>query len=194
MKTILLSDDINLLTHWEKALTGDCLIVEGLEDLLLLEAKTIILNYSACENRSIEILKTLSSNKNKVLVLHRTPSLKVAKQLLNAGAVGYGNALMRDHFIVSAKQTIEDGMVWLYPSLTSELILELPQTKDTSESLLDGLTSREVEVANLLKNGDTYKQIAEVLEITPRTIKAHASHIYVKLNVKDRLGLALLLK
>lgn len=194
METILFSDDVNLLTHWQTSLQNKCELIEELEDLLLLRSRTIVLNYSACENRVLEVLKTLYKHKNKVLVLHRIPSLKVAKELLNAGAVGYGNALMRDHFIVSAVQTIDDGMVWLYPSFTSELIMELPESAKEMDNLLDGLTTREIEVAKLLKDGDTYKQIAEHLEITPRTVKAHASHIYKKLHVKDRLGLALLLK
>jgi DNA-binding NarL/FixJ family response regulator len=194
MKPVFFSDDINLLCYWQKSFDAECEIVEDLEYLLQLQSRTIVLNYSACENRSVEVVQLLSQNQNKVLVLHRTPSLKIAKQLLNAGALGYGNALMRDHFIVSALQTIEDGMVWLYPSLTSELILELPVVNKKENSLLKDLTSREQEVAQHLKDGEIYKKIAEKLNITPRTVKAHASNIYAKLNVKDRLGLALLLK
>ena len=194
MKTILFSDDINLLSYWQKALQNQCDIVEDIKELLELDSKLIILNYSAFEGKALEVIEKLAQKNNKILVLHRVPSLRVAKQLLNAGAVGYGNALMQEHFIVSALSTIKEGMVWLYPSLTSELILELPQTENKSDDLLEGLTTREVEVAKLLKEGETYKQIAESLSITPRTVKAHASHLYKKLNVKDRLGLALLLK
>jgi DNA-binding NarL/FixJ family response regulator len=75
------------------------------------------------------------------------------------------------------------------------MIAGLP-TNEASDNTykLDVLSEREKEVALLLKDGSTYKDIASQLNITPRTIKAHASHIYKKLAVKDRLSLALLLK
>ncbi len=109
--------------------------------------------------------------------------------------MGYGNALMRDHFIVAALNAIRDNMVWLYPELTSELIMDIPTTKESvDEEQLLKLTSREREVALLLKEAYPYKEIALKLDITPRTVKAHAQNAYAKLNVKDRLALALLLK
>jgi two-component system nitrate/nitrite response regulator NarL len=129
---------------------------------------------------------------NKVLVLHRTPDIKTAKIILKDGAHGYGNAMMRGHFILSAIDTMKEDMIWLYPEFTSLLIEEIPSRNN--EVNLDMLTKREKEVALLLKDASTYKVISEKLKITPRTVKAHANHIYEKLKVKDRLGLALLLK
>jgi DNA-binding NarL/FixJ family response regulator len=86
-------------------------------------------------------------------------------------------------------------MIWLSPALTSQLILELPQSEEkNNEAMLQKLTSREKEVALLLKEGLTYNEIAQRLDISARTVKAHAQAIYKKLEVSDRLGLALLLK
>ena len=111
------------------------------------------------------------------------------------GAKGYGNALMREHFLISAIETLKDGMVWLYPEFTTMLIEEIPTSDNNTENpILDTLTQREKEVALLLKDGKQYKNIAQELDITPRTVKAHAQSIYSKLNIKDKLGLALLLK
>jgi len=86
-------------------------------------------------------------------------------------------------------------MVWLYPEFTSQLIMEIPTTKSTdNETLFEVLSEREKDVAILLKDGHSYKDIAQKLDITPRTVKAHAQQTYAKLHVKDRLSLALLLK
>ena len=194
MKPVLHSDDLNLLSHWEESLSGECVVFDDLEELLKLKQARIVLNYSACNNQCEDILTRLLANKNSVLVLHRVPTLTTAKQLLKLGAKGYGNAMMRGHFIVSALNTIQDEMVWLYPEFTSELIAELPSTNSNNEQHLQKLTEREREVALLLKDGQSYKVVAETLAITPRTVKAHAGQIYMKLNTKDRLGLALLLK
>ena len=195
MKVLIHSDDMSLLSHWEKSLDSKCDIIDDLGELLSFTSSLVIVNFSACLPNCDDVLKTLISNDNKVLVLHRTPELVVAKKLLKIGAMGYGNALMRDHFIVAALNAIEDNMVWLYPELTSQLIMGIPTTKDSAdEEQLSKLTPREKEVALLLKDAYPYKEIALKLDITPRTVKAHAQSIYSKLNVKDRLALALLLK
>jgi len=194
MDVILLSDDLALIAHWQRAIRKVSMLVESADELQKVEASLIIMNVSSCAPKCFELIKTLKARDNKVLVLDRTPTLSIAKEFLKYGADGYGNAMMKEHFLQSALYTIEDGMVWLHPEITSAMITELPDSKAQNSHLLDELTSREKEVANLLKNGDTYKKVAEVLNIKPRTVKAHAGHIYSKLNIKDRLALALLLK
>mgnify|MGYP002632701791 CR=1 FL=1 len=194
MQIVLHSDDILLMQHWEKSLHNNCVSVDDLEELYLIKNSLIVINYSACDGKCDSLLRDLGIT-NKVLVLHRTPDINTAKHLLSHGAKGYGNALMRDHFLISAVETIKDGMIWLYPEFTSMLILELPEKENKLNfDILNTLSEREKEVALLLKDGLTYKEIGEKLDITPRTVKAHSAQTYKKLAVKDRLGLALLLK
>ena len=195
MNIILHSDDINLTTHWQKALNDSAMIVDDVSELFKVESSLIIINFTACIPDISTVLNKLNANENRVLILHRVPEFSTAKKLISLGALGYGNALMREHFIVSAVNTIEENMVWLYPEYTSQLIGALPdENSSNNDELLESLTSREKEVALLLKDSFTYKDIAQKLDITPRTVKAHAQHTYKKLSVKDRLGLALLLK
>lgn len=193
MKIVLYSDDINLLDYWHKSLDKTPKIVYDIEELERVFNSIIVINYAVLQATN-GLLKKLVKKDNRLLVLHRVPSLETAKQLLKVGVFGYGNAMMKEHFLRAAIETIQEGMIWLYPTFTSELIKEIPGTNKNSEDILNRLTSREKEVALLLKEGDTYKQIAEQLDITVRTVKAHASSIYEKLNVPDRLALALLLK
>ena len=194
MQIVLHSDDLLLLEHWEKSLDDNCTIIDDLDELQDITDCLIIINYSACNDQCESVLNQLTTL-NKVLVLHRTPDIQTAKFILTHGAKGYGNALMRNHFIVSAVETIKENMIWLYPEFTTMLITDIPQKEDNENRLkLDSLSEREKEVALLLKDGSTYKNVAEQLHITPRTVKAHAQHIYQKLAVKDRLGLALFLK
>lgn len=194
MQIILHSDDFLLLSHWENSIDEKCLVIDDLEELLNVENSLIIINYLTCTSKCEDILKVLTM-KNKVLILDRSPDIDTAKYMLTHGAKGYGNAFMRDHFIVSAIETMRENMIWLYPEFTTMLIMEIPKNgENKSYRVLDKLTQREKEVALLLKDGATYKDIALKLGITPRTIKAHAGSIYIKLAVKDRLGLALLLR
>ena len=61
-----------------------------------------------------------------------------------------------------------------------------------SEDILAALTKRELEVARLVANGSSNKEIARQLGITERTVKAHVGAVFQKLNVRDRLQLALI--
>ena len=197
MQIVLYSDDINLLSYWEGALKKKKYrVVYEYDDVMKLEHSIIVLNVESIEKNLLETVKTLKDKENTLLLLHRTPSIETARLLLQTGAFGYGNALMREHFIVMAVETLAEKMVWLSPDLTSELIVRIPPMLDNNDrdSVLANLTKREKEVALLLKDGLTYNAIAKKLGITSRTVKAHAQSTYKKLNVNDRVGLALLLK
>ena len=195
MEVVLHSDDINLLSYWQDVIAYECKVIDSLEELLFIRSSTIIINYCACAPKCNKLIIELQSRGNNILILHRTPSLEVAKLLLQVGVMGYGNALMKGHFINAAIDTISEGMVWLYPELTSELIKSIDtDTIKNNDALLEKLTDREKEVALLLKDGESYNSIAQTLSITPRTVKAHALNCYAKLGVHDRVGFALLFK
>lgn len=194
MKIVLHSDDIILLEYWENVFGKNCTVVDDLNDLLSFSNCIIVVNRTALTHDFKGVVDKLNAKENKLLVLDRTANLETAKNFLKFGVKGYGNALMKEHFIRSAVETIKDGMVWLYPEYTTLLIEEIAPSIKNNHVELDQLSSREKEVALLIRDGHTYKSIGLELDITPRTVKAHASHIYTKLNVKDRLGLALLIK
>ena len=50
-----------------------------------------------------------------------------------------------------------------------------------------GLTSRECEILELLASGDSIKEIARTLEISPNTVKTHVARVYEKLEVQRRI-------
>lgn len=129
-----------------------------------------------------------------VMILSRHPKFEQARFFLAKGAMGYGNAMMHKAHLYSVYQTIMEGNIWLIPEYIRSLILKLPQAYLTEGDPLEVLSPREKEVALLLAEGDSHKEIADKLDITVRTIKAHATAIYHKLGIKDRLCLALLLR
>jgi len=195
MKVLLYSDDINLLEHWEKAVGNEYEIIYELDDLKKSIGNLIITNFSSLNNKHQEIITHLSNNENMLIVLHRSPNIETAREVLSYGAKAYGNALMKAHFIQAAMRTLKDGLVWLHPEFISELITAVPSSQDNElDTQLKDLTKREKQVALLLKDGHTYKSVSENLNIKPRTVKAHAQSVYKKLHVKDRLSLAILLK
>ena len=60
--------------------------------------------------------------------------------------------------------------------------------------MLEKLTKREYEIATLVGRGESNKRIANRLDITERTVKAHLTEIFRKLQITDRIKLALMMK
>ena len=161
---VLHSDDMLLLDHWQNSLKHSCQVIDTLEMLKMVSNSIVIITVSACERDCKRILEELTHNNNLLLVLDRVPDFARAKQLLDWGVKGYGNALMRDHYLVAAVETLQDNMVWLYPEFTTQLITQMDSgSKDDYEMYLQKVSDREREVALLLKEGDTYKTVAEKL-------------------------------
>jgi LuxR family maltose regulon positive regulatory protein len=59
-------------------------------------------------------------------------------------------------------------------------------TPPASDSLIEQLTPREMEVLQLIAEGNSNREIAEKLVVSVRTVKKHASNIYGKLNASSR--------
>ncbi len=194
-QVVLYSDDITLISYWEKVFI-DAKSYDSIEMLLQSTNSVVVVNYSSLGINIRLVIDELLKQGNTLLVLDRTPSLQTARSLLAQGVLGYGNALMKESFLSHALETITEGYVWLHPELTSALVMQIPPHNSLDEKIqkLEKLSKREVEVAELLCDGYTYKDIAQKLAITPRTVKAHATNIYTKLHLKDRLELALYLK
>ena len=59
--------------------------------------------------------------------------------------------------------------------------------------LLNGLTSREKEICLLVGEGKSNLEIANILHLTEGTVKNYLSHIYSKMDLRDRLALAVIM-
>jgi len=195
MDIILYSDSVTFLQKWEEAIGNGYHIYYDFNELKQVKDSIIIINSTAFDGDLKDGLKEFSKNNNRVLVFEKNPTLRNAKELLKHGAKGYGNIEIKNHFILSAIETIKDGMVWLHSEFTTMLLNDKSaKSEDINVINLDSLTKREHEVVLFLKDGFSYKEIAQKLSITTRTIKAHAQNIYTKLHVKDRFSLSLLFK
>lgn len=194
MKLYLMSDDIVLRGRWMSILsvshptTLSSLSADIESDSIVIISDRLVENIL---DKSIQKLFT-----HRVAVLSATPNFQEAQKFLGLGAMGYGNAMMHESHLHSVYQALEEGKVWLHPDFISMMITQIqmqnhPEKK--SEQILEALSQREKEVALMLGDGATHQEISDALDITVRTVKAHATSIYQKLDVKDRLALSLLL-
>ena len=111
---------------------------------------------------------------------------------VEAGATGY--VLKDDSFedLIETVRAARDGKVFVSPQIAAALMERLSNLarlfSDVENSVTDptDLTSRELEVLELIGRGRTNQQIAEELVIELGTVKNHVHNILDKLNVSSR--------
>jgi len=143
-------------------------------------------------------LKKLSPE-TKIVILTHALSDETEWELFKAGVRGCCKKDIEPKQLNSVIVAIQQGELWIRRTLTCRLLdelgiiaLEKNQIKQAASDLLANLTRREQEIATLVGNGESNKQIAQHLAITERTVKAHLTEIFRKLDVADRLKLALI--
>lgn len=77
--------------------------------------------------------------------------------------------------------------------VTGRLIHSIHQTdaKETEKNLVNSLTTRELEFIRLAATDSTYKEIADQMHVSPRTVDGYRDDLFEKLDVKSRVGLVL---
>ena len=135
---------------------------------------------------------------NRIFLLSDTPNEEEGLTYLRLGIVGYANTYIGKERLTEAVRVITNGAVWLGQKVMQRLILDSyhnarEQAAANSRKMLNGLTNREGEIANLVAQGQSNLEIAANLDITERTVKAHLSSIYEKTKTGSRLNLALLI-
>jgi two-component system nitrate/nitrite response regulator NarL len=117
-----------------------------------------------------------------------------------AGAHGFFRGDISTMLLNKAVQAVCNGELWMPRSLITRIIDNLararpsqPGSTSAEYSAVECLTPRELQVARMVHLGGNNKTIARELSISERTVKAHLSAIFRKLNIQNRLHLALFL-
>ncbi len=126
--------------------------------------------------------------KMKVLVLTQHDNKEYVLSVIKAGASGYVPKRALGSELVSAIRAVKEGDSFLYPSAAAALIEDyLQQTKD--QEPYDQLSAREREIFQLIAEGHTSREIADMLFLSQRTVQGHRVKIMEKLNLHNRTEL-----
>lgn len=120
----------------------------------------------------------------RILVLSAYERGEYIVGLLRAGAAGYVLKHDSSEMLVEAVRTVAAGQDWLSPRVANILVKAM---RNYEERPAAKLTSREMEVLTLMAQGYKNDNIAEMLVITPSTVKNHVRHIFRKLGVDSRV-------
>jgi len=130
---------------------------------------------------------------SKIIVLTIHEDREYLFKTLRMGAEGYVLKDAEPAVLVEAIRSVKAGQSYIQPNMTTELVKEFNRVtlRDREKREENNLTSREIEVLELIAEGMINKEIARKLYISEKTVKNHVSNIFKKLNVSDRTQAAI---
>lgn len=209
MLTLLASSNTALLTCWEESIfslstTHTISSPKYLKGKLVkIKPDFLLLDYEFLGKDLQKEILNITSLIPKIRIIIFSPDIDDNEEwaLFKNGARGCCHYDMKSEQLVNAIKAIQRGELWIRRSLTSYMLQELVEVtleKDRIETaihdLLSNLTKREYEIAIWVGRGESNKRIANRLDITERTVKAHLTEIFRKLQITDRIKLALMMK
>jgi len=198
--TLVLADDHAIVREGIAALcathgfriVGQCSDGAAAIDMILAEKPDFaILDVHMPDVTGIQAVRKLRAQgcTSKLMILSISRDDTLVVEALNAGADAY---LLKDgpsRHLVDAVSFIRDGGVYVSPLLRAVGIFARSEKKPEPENPLSLLSPREIEVFSYLVNGLRPKDIAELLDISPKTVDTYRAGLMRKLNVHDLVGL-----
>ncbi|MEU3711305.1 response regulator [Streptomyces catenulae] len=158
--------------------------VEAVALAVRLDPDVVLMDLRMPGGSGVEAIAELTRRgaRAKVLVLTTYDTDSDTLPAIEAGATGY---LLKDaprDELFTAVRAAAAGRTVLSPAVASRLVTAVrsPAPADAT------LSAREREVLTLVAKGTSNREIARVLFISEATVKTHLTHIYAKLDAKDR--------
>ena len=156
-----------------------------------------LLHLSSLEQDGYRWLQRHASDQSiTAAVCSNLPDVGGMLECVHLGARGYCNSHMAALHYRQMLDMLANGQSWFPPALLAEAFRLAQQAVQPSlgPARIDSLTPRENQIAGYVGAGMSNRKIAELLEISEPTVKSHLTHIFKKLELKDRVALVLLLK
>jgi DNA-binding NarL/FixJ family response regulator len=109
-----------------------------------------------------------------------------AERVLRAGAQGYVMKVQATEDVMRALRRVLGGGVWLSDRMSSALLGRLAHGRTiASGTPLASLSDRELEIFQMIGQGQSVKDIAGQLSLSAKTVEVHREHIKEKLSLKS---------
>jgi len=126
----------------------------------------------------------------RVLMLSAHSDYAYVQNALESGAVGFLLKQTSAHEVCRAIREINAGKTFFSPTITKQLNHQKSVNRDgLPNKQAVQLTSREMEVLQLIAEGKANKETASELGIAIKTVEKHREHLMQKLNIHDTAGL-----
>ena len=128
----------------------------------------------------------------KVIILSAHNDDAYVEQVIELGAAGFLLKQGSSHNLAAAIREVQKGGTFFSPEVTKRLRRHDQQSQDREGNFKkknNRLSSREVEVLQLIAEGKPNKQVAAELGVSFKTVDKHRQHLMGKLDIHDIAGL-----
>ncbi len=193
--TVLLVDDHLIVREGIRALLAartDLEVVgqagDGHEALRLcrqLRPELVIMDVSLPSMNGVDATEAILGElpQTRILALSMHSNAEFVRGILRAGAAGYLLKTCVAEEIVTAVRTVLQGGFYVCRQLTDTVLSDYVGRLRDGEQQERKLSARERQVLQLLSEGKSTKEIADLLCISPRTVEMHRGQLCKKLNV-----------
>jgi DNA-binding NarL/FixJ family response regulator len=127
----------------------------------------------------------------KVLILSMYVDEVYVTQILKAGATGYLLKDSADVDLFQAVAAVSQGKSFFSPAIARLMVEEYVRPRADGADRYESLSLREREIFQLIAEGNTNKEIASLLGISPSTVETHRAKIIHKLDLHSATEIAL---
>jgi DNA-binding NarL/FixJ family response regulator len=194
MTRVLVVDDHELFRAGVRAeledlveLVGDAAtVVEAVRKIDELRPDVVLLDVHMPDGGGVEVIRRASAE-TRFLALSVSDAAEDVIAVIRAGARGYVTKTISGPDLADAIRRVQEGDAVFSPRLAGFVLDAFAgATPATGDPDLDQLTPREREVLQHLARGYMYKEIARRLQISTKTVEAHASAVLRKLQLSSR--------
>jgi DNA-binding NarL/FixJ family response regulator len=186
LKLVLDAEPDLTVTH-EASDGAEAVEIAAAEDLDL-----VILDVTMPRLTGIQAAQRIAQLKPELrtLILSMHDNERYFFEALRAGASGYVLKSVADLDLVEACRATMRGEPFIYPGAVRALVRDyLARVSDGIDLPDDPLTPRESEIVKLIAEGNTTREIAQLLVISEKTVERHRANILEKLGMRDRVDL-----
>lgn len=188
-KILSLEKDIEIVGEAYDGEEVIALLNRSQPDIMLLDIKMERINGLQILPQIVEQFPQL-----KVVLLTAQISLAESVKAVKDGARGIILKHAASEFLIKGIRKVFEGELWADSSTMTQVVESLSRkfrVERSPDRSRKELSEREIEVVALVAAGHRNKEIANKLFISEQTVKTHLSNIFQKLEVNDRLELAL---
>lgn len=182
-KIIQQENDIKIVGEAEDADTGFSLIKKTIPDIA-------IVDISLKNSNGLSLIHDIARYfpKVKALVVSMHDEKVYAKRALQAGASGYVMKSETAEVIINALRIISLGEIFVSQSIMKDIVTKVIK-KEYEMSPLENLTERELSILELIGNGKSTKEIAQLLHLSNKTVGTYKERIKEKLQLSNAVQL-----
>lgn len=165
------------------------------DDVVANNADVLLLDISMPNKDGIAVLREFKEKKFpcKVIILSSYDDLKIIKEVMKLGALGYLTKKCAGEHIIQAIEAANNNEEYFDDHVRKKIFASFTQNNPklikNPEPKLLSLSAREIEIITLISLEYSGKEISEQLYISLNTVETHRKNIMKKLHLKNVIGI-----